>query len=706
MRNLRRAVILVSLILGVALAGLPGGATADTPFWSSPIALGPHDTSTIAAREGLLLASGVANHYDAHPLEGGGIRTIPGPRVAGLFRSTDQGRRWTLARQPGPEGELVPITTPPDLLAVAPAGDAYALFGSQMWRSSDNGVVWSQVGNVGGQATTLDVLGDGRVVAGMVSGGLRVSSDRGATWAPMGSGLPSQRINELEVLGTGTMLIATDGGLYRSTDSAGTFTQVTSGIIDPAAVAYGVANEGSSAILLATEGETAGTAIYTSTNDGASFQPRPNLQGSGATAPRAFRGTVEASVQASLYVFYIGTTGGLFRSGNTGLSTYTWERVDPEPGYREVREVTLGEDTDPHPSIRHHIVYAAVRRASPVAVTSTESRMLAPGWYDQLEGGRICGGMVSRPDGSLFAACGRHIFRSDDRGANWSAVTKGLPYLHPIGDTPYFPLSAGPDGSLWVSGYDRGLYHSNAAVTSWSKVPIPAASVGLVTPAPADGQIVLASGLTLNGSREVLWRTTDGGTTWNPVTAVGRSITSIDISPAAPNRVLVTTNSNGGWVSEDAGATWTKATGLPQGSLYDASFSDANPSVAWAIALSGESWVLHRSGDAGRTWVETGPVKIGNQSKAAFQIAPSPWSTDTVYIPSIDGDLVVTRDRGDTFSKVDGGLPKDPCSICETVDNVTFDARERGVLYVTAGILDPNNGPQSNWVYRAVDPTA
>jgi photosystem II stability/assembly factor-like uncharacterized protein len=697
MKNARRALALTLTLISVGMVGLGGDAAADPPMWASPFAVGPHDTGTLAARPGLLLASGTANHVDAY--SGGGIQPAPGPRVAGVFRSTDQGRTWTQGKKVGPEGELSTITSPPDVLGVG-AADAYAAFGSQAWRSSDEGATWRSVGVFGGTPSTLDVLVDGRVVAGLTGGGLRVSGDRGETWNQLGTGLPSARVNEVHVLPSGTVLVATDTGLYRSTNAGGSFAQVTTGIVDPAAIAYGVASESTSAILLAMEGENAGTAIYTSTNDGASFQPRPIVAASGAS-PRATRGAVEATVQGSLFVFYVGTPAGLFRTGNAGVSTFTWERVDPEPGYRSVLDLAI-EDTDPTTG-RSHLVYAALRRASPVAVSASDTRMVAPGWFDQLEGGRICGGMVSRPDGALFVACGRHIFRSDDQAQTWSSVTRGLPYLHPIGDTPYFPLVAGPDGSLWVSGFDRGLYHSNAAVTSWSKVPLPAASTGVVEAHPTNAQVVYAAGLGTNGSREVLWRTTNGGTAWEPIHEVGRTINSVDIAPAAPNRVLVSTNSSG-WVSEDGGETWTKAIGLPASSIYGALYHVADPTVAWAIALSGgDGTALYRSTDAGRTWNSMGEVKLNGQSKFSFDFTPSPWDPDTVYLPLIDGDLIATHDAGSTFERVDAGLPKDSCSICETVDNMTFDSRARGVMYVTAGILDPNNGPQSNWVYRATD---
>ncbi len=702
---MRRLVVPLLLVTG-ALALPATSVAADDPAWSTPLALGPTDATSIAARDGLVVAGG-----RVHMKDGGEV--IPAaPRVAGIFRSTDQGRSWTLGRERvvGPDGtfELIALPRTPDLVAVSPAGgDAFALFGGEVWRSEDAGIGWTKVGTIAGVPTATEFLADGRFVVGLGSGGLRVSADRGTMWAALGTGLPTSRVNQVLAYSATLVLVATDTGVYRSADGGATFAQSTQGLAQASVNALGVAGFGTSGLYLAMPGVGVNsTQVYTS-SDGTTWLPRAPIY-SQNLLPRVNKGAFEVVMQGSLNLIYAGTPVGLLRSSTQSSPGTTWERIEPEPGATAVSALAF-EDIDPSP-IRNHAVYASVMRASPAVVTNTQVRLAAPGWMDEMEGGRICGGLLSRKDGALFAACGRHVLRSNDGGATWSGAGQGLPYISAgIADTPYNPLVASADGSLWTSGYAYGLYHSNAGVTQWSKVLFPGASVGAIGTHPTDANTVYAAGLLTNGATGVLYKSTDGGTTWGkPVLDVGTSVYNVSVSPSAPSKVLVAAYSAGVWLTEDGGATWAEVIGIPSdASVYRAYFTDASPTRAWALLRQGEKYLVYRSDDAGRTWSEVGEVMVDGKAKSTFEIEVSPWDADTVYSLSIDGDIVVTRDGGITWSVVDGGLPKHPtCSICEEIQNLAFDGKTPGTLWMTAGVLGSGAAPQSMWVYQAQEPAA
>ena len=697
MKNALRSTI-AALTTAATLAAVlpPAPVAADDPFWSSPLALGPTNATTIAAREGLVLAGGTLHYIDMTE------EAIPGPRTSGLFRSADEGRSWTLGAEPvvvDGQATLRPITETPDLVGAPPTGpDAYALFGTAVWRSEDDGVTWLRVGTAPAGVTTLDFLADGRAVAGLSTGGLRVSADRGATWVPLGSGLPASRVNEVLPYSATLVLVATATGLYRSADGGQTFAQATTGIDQPSASALGVAGDGTSPLYLAMPGRVlTSTAVYLSTDQGSTWQPRVSPVGQ-SLLPRVNNGAFDVVVQGSLYLLYAGTTSGLYRSGTRTQAGLEWERLEPEPGGLAVTELA-GADSNPGP-LRDFTVYAALRRSSPAAVTRNAVRLTAPGWIDELEGGRICGGLVSRPDGALFAACGRHVFRSNDHGATWSGAGNGLPYVSAgVGDTPFNPLVASADGSLWTSGFHYGLYHSNAAVTQWSKVAFPGASVGAIGTHPTDANIVYAAGLLTNGSTGLLYKSTDGGATWGrPILDLGTNVYTISVSPSTPSKVLVAAYDDGLWISEDGGGAWTQALGI-SGNVYRAYYTAASPARAWALTSDG----FFRSDDAGRTWELVGQVVVDGREKSTFEIQVSPWDADTIYSLSIDGDLVVTQDGGVTWDLYDGGLPKHPdCNICEEISHLVPSRSTEGEVFIAAGVLGYSVAPQSMWIYRGM----
>lgn len=94
---------------------------------------------------------------------------------AGLFETTDRGRRWEL-RQPG--------NWP--LLASHAGADGSVLLGvseAGLRQSTDGGRTWTLLTAPGGQVTSLAATADGTIYAG-TSQGLKRSSDAGETWNP------------------------------------------------------------------------------------------------------------------------------------------------------------------------------------------------------------------------------------------------------------------------------------------------------------------------------------------------------------------------------------------------------------------------------------------------------------------------------------------------------------------------------------------
>jgi photosystem II stability/assembly factor-like uncharacterized protein len=188
-----------------------------------------------------------------------------------------------------------------------------------------------------------------------------------------------------------------------------------------------------------------------------------------------------------------------------------------------------------------------------------------------------------------------------------------------------------------------------------------------------------------------VWKTTDGGNTWNPIfdgQPIG-SIGAIAVAPSNPNIIYVGTGEAdmrsdisigaGLYKSTDAGKTWTHL-GLDDTRQIARILVDpANPDLVLVAALGhsygpNEDRGVFRSTDGGRTWQK---VLYKNPDTGAIDIVFDPTNARTVYAvlwqthrppwsvyPPTDGPgggLYRSSDEGLTWTEMTGaGLPPKP----------------------------------------------
>jgi len=183
-----------------------------------------------------------------------------------------------------------------------------------------------------------------------------------------------------------------------------------------------------------------------------------------------------------------------------------------------------------------------------------------------------------------------------------------------------------------------------------------------------------------------VWRTDDGGTTWNNITdgfiSVG-SIGSIRVAPSDPNVMYVGTGSadprgnvsigKGLYKSTDGGKTWTLAGLEKGGQIGQLEIHPQNPELVYAAVLGNPFGPnpergVYRSKDGGKNWErilfvndKTGARQITmdpNNPRILFagmwQVQRKPW---TLIDGGPDGGVYQSKDGGDTWKKLNGGLP-------------------------------------------------
>jgi photosystem II stability/assembly factor-like uncharacterized protein len=190
----------------------------------------------------------------------------------------------------------------------------------------------------------------------------------------------------------------------------------------------------------------------------------------------------------------------------------------------------------------------------------------------------------ANPGGGSLTYGGSGIYRSIDGGATWQLV--GLTNSGAIGRLAVDPtdplhIFAAVAGQLYNHGGERGVYESSDGGSTWTRVLAgdndTTGAVDLVID-PSNPSRVFAAMWdhfrepdlrTYGGVGSGVYRSTDGGTTWQRLTnglpAAGSTVGRIGIAVAAsnPQRLYTIVNQTNGlfqgfYKSDDGGDSWTK----------------------------------------------------------------------------------------------------------------------------------------------------
>jgi photosystem II stability/assembly factor-like uncharacterized protein len=266
-------------------------------------------------------------------------------------------------------------------------------------------------------------------------------------------------------------------------------------------------------------------------------------------------------------------------------------------------------------------------------------------------------------------AQGLGMYRSADGGKSWTA--SGLADSRQIARILVDPrdpkvVLVAALGHPYGPNEQRGVFRSTDGGVTWTQTLFKNADTGAVDLAfkPGDPDTVYAALWQTrrppwsvyppsDGPGGGLYKSTDGGRTWSPLTgaglpaAVGRI--GLAVSPAAPERLyaLIDAKDAGGlYRSDDSGATWTKVSGdkrIWQRGWYfgGVTVNPKNPDELWVC----DTIVLH-SIDAGRTFI---PLKGDPTGDDFHQLWIDPANPDR-RILGVDQGTLVTLNGGTTWS--------------------------------------------------------
>lgn len=285
---------------------------------------------------------------------------------------------------------------------------------------------------------------------------------------------------------------------------------------------------------------------------------------------------------------------------------------------------------------------------------------------------------------------GGGVWKTENYGQTWRPVSDGFirtsSSMGAVRVAPSDPdvvyAGTGTDGirSNVIGG--RGIYRSTDAGETWDFLGLEATGqIGAVEVHPENADHVyvaaLGSPFARNDERGV-YRSTDGGTTWERVHFVSDSVGAIDLElhPADPSVIYVAMwrgerkpwtiisgcgpgCGDGVWKSTDGGDSWRQVTdGLPTGLIgkIDLAVSPADPDRVYALVEAPEPEEgLYRSDDRGETWrFMSGGRYPEDDPEGLYELTERPFYYTNVDADPTDADIVwVNNER--FFRSVDGG---------------------------------------------------
>jgi len=302
-------------------------------------------------------------------------------------------------------------------------------------------------------------------------------------------------------------------------------------------------------------------------------------------------------------------------------------------------------------------------------------------------GGRITD--IESPAGSpstiyIGAATGG-ILKTTDLGATWTNLFTTVPVIS-VGDIAIDPTNeqvlycgTGEANSSSFSFLGNGIYKSTDAGVTWEHMGLTnSAYIGRVIVDYSNPQrifVAACGNLFTTSDERGVYRSTDGGQSWERVLYINDSTAAIDIVQHPTNPQILYASmwerirgltyrqsfgqASGIWKSTDGGTTWNEMTnGVPTGTnvgRIGIAIAKSSPDILYAFYdLDNYDVAVYKSVNAGQSWTRTNDgAMFGMNSNFGWyfgQVRVDPADPDKVFVMGVS--LFRTDDGGANWSDI------------------------------------------------------
>jgi photosystem II stability/assembly factor-like uncharacterized protein len=635
------------------------------------------------------------------PFRGGRTRAVAGvpnqPNLfyigvvnGGVWKSDDYGRTWTPIFDQEPSQSIGAIAVAPsdhNIIYVASGEGLHRpdlSVGNGIYKSTDAGKTWTHLGLRNGQqipALVVDPRDPNKVFAAVLGHpygpnqerGIFRSTDGGSTWQKILYKDENTGGSDIEIdLSNPDVLYASlwetregpwednnqfqgvGGGLFKSTDAGNTWHPLTNGLPKNVtqinlAIAASQPNRLYAAVATTDHGEYgsgAGLGVYRSDDAGetwhvATTDPRPAMRIGGGDLPVIRVDPKNPDVVYSASIVTVRSTDG----------GKTWMSIRGAPGGDDYQNLWI------NPNDSNIILLVSDQGA----IVTVNGGLTWSSWYNQPTAQlyhvgvtntfpyRVCAGQ--QESGSVCI-----LSRGND-----GEIT--LRDWHPVATIEYGYVAPDPLDSDIIYGGGRSevsKYHWSTGQVQ-NVTPIPIRSAKFRTDRTEPTLFSPIDPHTLYFSSNVLFKTTDGGQSWQTISpALTRD------NPGVPSSVGTLASKN-----PDAGKQ--------RGVIYALAPSFKDIDTLWAGTDDGLIWVTR---DGGKNWNNITPPDLTAWSKVT-QVEASHFDDQSAYasvsrfrIDDLHPYIYRTHDGGKTWKLITGGLPDDA-----PADTVREDPVRKGLLF-------------------------
>ncbi len=293
-------------------------------------------------------------------------------------------------------------------------------------------------------------------------------------------------------------------------------------------------------------------------------------------------------------------------------------------------------------------------------------------------------GVPGDPNTYYVGAASGGVWKSTDAGVHWKPIFDDQP-AQSIGS---IAIAASDPNVVWVGtgepfirsnvSLGNGIYKSTDAGKTWTRMGLEKTGrIARVVIDPRNPDIVFAAALgTCYGPQPErgVYRTQDGGKTWERVLFVDENTGASDLSldPTNPRILFAGTwpieiktwgRKSGGpgggvFVSRDGGTTWKRIEkhGLPNPPLgkIAVAVAQSDSRRVYALIETGQRGSLWRSDDGGEQWKNVNSSRLLNERPHYYtRMLVMPDNANEVYFPS--NQMGVTYDGGETSEQIRWG---------------------------------------------------